>query len=123
MTRRRRAGRERVDVHENPAVLDADRIRRKLLGKRRRRAAVVRPIRVAVPRAGDAAVDDPALSEWPALVGADVGDGGDRAAVLEDGDPFTGAGSASTLARMRSAMTVIAATSTSGTITANSSPP
>ena len=52
---------------------------RKLLGERRRRAAVFEPILEAVPRAGHAAVDDAAFADRPVLMGAEIGQRADLA--------------------------------------------
>jgi hypothetical protein len=59
-----------------------------LLGKRRRRAAVLQPVLVAVPRAGHTAVDDTSLADLPILVGAKIRERPDLRAVAEDCDAF-----------------------------------
>ena len=61
----------RVDFDD--AAVDPHAIGRELLGERRRRAAVRQPVLIAVPGAGDAAVDDAAFADRAVLVGAEIG--------------------------------------------------
>src|SRR5262249_28854493 len=83
------AGRQRARVDFEDAVAQPHRIGREHLGERRRRAAVLEPVLKAVPRAGDAAVDDAALAERPVLMGAQIGERADQRAVAEHGDALT----------------------------------
>src|SRR5262249_33949901 len=55
--RRRRTRRQWARVHLDHAMRNAHAVGDELLGERRRRAAVLQPVLVAVPRAGHAAVD------------------------------------------------------------------
>src|SRR4051812_7390251 len=85
---RRRAGRQRRRVDLDDAARDTYPMGDELLGERRRRAAVRQPVLIAVPRAGDAAVDDAPLAERTVLMGAQICDGADLVAVPEDRDAF-----------------------------------
>ena len=67
-------GRGSTSTH---AALDPHAVGGELLGERRRRAAVREPVLIAVPRAGDAAVDDAALADRPVLVRAKIGERAD----------------------------------------------
>src|SRR5262249_54437959 len=80
------AGRQRARVDFEDAVAQAHRVGREQLGERRRRAAGFRPVLKAVPRAGDAAVDDAALAERTVLMGAQIGERADARAVAKHGD-------------------------------------
>src|SRR5262249_25102685 len=80
------AQRARVDLDH--AARNAHAVGNELLGERRRRAAVLQPVLVAVPWAGHAAVDDASLAERPILVGAKIGECPDLRAVAEDCDAF-----------------------------------
>src|SRR5215831_12060231 len=98
--RRRRTRRQRARVDLDHALRNAHAVG-ELLGERRRRAAVLQPVLVAMPRAGHAAVDDAPLADRPILVGAEIRECPDLRAVAEDCDAFAirrrdDAGSAST---------------------------
>src|SRR5262245_37088349 len=67
---RRRAGRQRPRIDLDHAIGDSHPIGGELLGERRRRATVIEMILVAMPRAGDAAVDDAALADRTVLMRA-----------------------------------------------------
>ena len=75
-------------MNPDAAVDDAGAVGFDLLRKRRRGGAGFGEVLIAVPGAGDAAVDDLALAERAVLMAAEVGDGGDLAVVAEDGDAF-----------------------------------
>src|SRR5689334_21385622 len=83
-----RSRRQRSWVQQDSALDNPQSVCRQLVGERRRRAAVGRTVLVAVPRAGNAAVNDPALADGAALVRADVADGRERLAVPKHGDTF-----------------------------------
>jgi len=61
---------------------------RDLFNKWRRRSAGIWTILVAVPRAGDAAVENFAFSKGAILMLANVGDSRDFSVVFENGDTF-----------------------------------
>src|ERR1041385_6149538 len=84
----RRAGRQRpwIDLHDS--TIEPDAVGREAFGERLRRAAIAEPVLVAVPRAGDAAVDDAAFAERSVLVGAEIGQRADLVAVAEHRDPL-----------------------------------
>src|ERR1700745_962384 len=86
--RRRRTGRQRARVDLDHAMPNAHAVGDELLGERRRRAAVLEPVLVAVPRAGHAAVDDASLADRPILVGAKIGERPDLRAVAKDRNAF-----------------------------------
>src|SRR5712691_12954262 len=81
-----RPGRQRARVDLDDAVAQAHAVGDEHLGERRRGAAVLEPVLIAVPRAGDAAVDDAAFAERAVLVGAQVGQRADARAVAKDRD-------------------------------------
>src|SRR4051812_15774002 len=83
---RRRAGRQRRRIDLDYAARHTDPMGDELLGERRRRAAVRQPVLIAVPRTGDAAVDDTAFAERTVLMSAQIGNGADLVAVAEDRD-------------------------------------
>src|SRR5262249_13882629 len=70
--RRRRTRRQWARVDLDHAMGNAHAVGDELLGERRRRAAVLQPVLVAVPRAGHAAVGDAPLPDRPILVGAKI---------------------------------------------------
>ena len=84
--RRLRARRQRVRIDLDQAVAQPHAVGREPLGEGRRRAAVLEPVLVAVPRAGDAAVDDAAFAERAVLVRAEVRQRADLVAVTEHRD-------------------------------------
>ena len=86
--RRRRTRRQWARVDLDHAMRNAHAVSGELLGERRRRAAVLQPVLVAVPRAGHAAVDDVPLPDRPILVGAKIGKRPDLRTVAEDGNAF-----------------------------------
>src|SRR5215470_549774 len=86
--RRRRTRRQWARVDLDHAMRNAHAVGDELLGERRRRAAVLQPVLVAVPRAGHAAVDDAPFADRPILVGAKIGECPDLRAVAEDCDAF-----------------------------------
>src|SRR5215831_14956287 len=86
--RRRRTRRQWARVDLDHAMRNAHAVGDKLLGERRRRAAVLQPVLVAVPRAGHTAVDDASLADRPILVGAKIGKRPDLRSVAEDGNAF-----------------------------------
>ena len=61
-----------------------------LFGKGRRRCSGLRPVLIAVPGTGHAAIDDSAFSERSILVLANVGDGRDLAIVAKDRHALAG---------------------------------
>src|SRR6266571_8884215 len=87
-----RPGRQRARVDLDDAVAQAHAIGDEHLGERRRGAAVLEPVLIAVPRAGDAAVDDAAFAERAVLVGAQVAHGSDALAVAKDRDALAPGG-------------------------------
>jgi hypothetical protein len=68
--------------------LSRTRVGRQPLGERRRRPAVGQPVLIAVPGAGDAAVDDAAFAQWAVLMRAGIAQRADLVAVAEHGDPL-----------------------------------
>src|SRR5262245_38309691 len=86
--RRRRTRRQWARVDLDHAMRNAHAVGDELLGERRRRAAVLQPVLVAVPRAGDTAVDDAPFADRPILVGAKIGERPDLRAVAEHRDAF-----------------------------------
>src|SRR6266516_595110 len=86
--RRRRTRRQWAWVDLDHAMRNAHAVGDELLGERRRRAAVLQPVLVAVPRAGHAAVDDAPLADRPILVGAKIGKRPDLRPVAEHRDAF-----------------------------------
>jgi hypothetical protein len=70
--RRWRARRQRTRVDLDQAARDAHAVSRKLLRERRRRAAILQSVLIAVPGTCDAPVDDAPLPDWPVLVGAEI---------------------------------------------------
>jgi hypothetical protein len=89
---RRFVERTGLGIDENSSRSDGDLVGGDALLEWRRTASILDAVLPAVPRAGDAAIDDSALSERTALVGANVCDGRDASVVLEDGDAFAAAG-------------------------------
>lgn len=83
-----RGSRLRRSAHLHGGALDAHFVPGELLGEGRRACASFGKILIAVPRAGDAAVDDCAFADGAALVRAHVGDGVELAFMLENGDAF-----------------------------------
>lgn len=79
-----RASRQGARIDQDPLALDSQPERRHPLGEGRRRGAVLRPVLIAVPRARDAAVDDPALAQRPVLMLADVRERRQPPLVAED---------------------------------------
>ena len=73
----------RAGLDQHPPLADLRLKGRDLLGERRRRGAGLRKVLIAVPGAGDAAVDDLAFAQRAVLVRAHVGDRGDPAIVLK----------------------------------------
>src|SRR4051794_30544461 len=71
-------------IDPNQAVDDSDPECLQLFRERRRRTAVLQPVLVAVPGAGDAAIDDPALTQGTVLMCAEIRYGGQTAGVAED---------------------------------------
>src|SRR5262249_4092124 len=86
--RRRRTRRQWTRVDLDQAMRNAHAVGNKLLSERRRGAAVLQPVLVAVPRAGHTAVDYAALADRPILVGAKIGECSDLRAIAEDCDAF-----------------------------------
>src|SRR5215831_4212838 len=86
--RRRSTGRQRARVNLDHAMSNAHAVGGELLGKRRRRAAVLQPVLVPVPRAGYAAVGDAPLADRPILVGTKIRERPDLRAIAEDCDAF-----------------------------------
>src|SRR5262249_5168945 len=86
--RRRRTRRQWARVDLDHAMRNAHPVGDELLGERWRRAAVLQPVLVAVPRASHAAVDDAPFADRPVLVGAKIGECPDLRAVAEDCDAF-----------------------------------
>src|SRR3954465_8589271 len=80
--RRPRRQRDRIDLDDAGAQPHA--MGRKLFCERRRRASVGEAVLVAVPGAGDEAVDDAALTERPVLVRAEIGQRTDLIAVAKN---------------------------------------
>src|SRR5262245_53337655 len=95
--RRRRTRRQWARVDLDHAMRNAHAVGDELLGERRRRAAVLQPVLVAVPRAGHAAVDDAPFADRPILVGAKIGERPDLRAVAEDRDALRRRDDAGTL--------------------------
>src|ERR1051325_2572001 len=90
--RSRRARRQRPWIDLDDPTIEPDAVGREAFGERRRRAAIAEPVLVAVPRAGDAAVDDAAFAERSVLVGAEIGQRADLVAVAEHCDPLAARG-------------------------------
>src|SRR5262249_28377556 len=90
--RRRRARWKRINIDEHSAILDAQRIRRQLFRKRRRRTTVFGAILISVPGACDAAVNDASLAKWSRLVCANIADGRELIAEAEDRDDLVAGG-------------------------------
>src|ERR1043166_8676932 len=88
---RRRTGRQRARIDLDHAARQAHAIGDELLRERRRRTAVLQSVLVAVPGAGHATVDDAALAERPVLVGAEIRERADLAAVAEHRNAFAAA--------------------------------
>src|SRR6266446_1369605 len=86
--RRRRTRRQRARVDFDHAMRNAHAVGDELFGERRRRAAVLQPVLVAVPGAGHAAVDDAPFADPPILVGAKIRERPDLRAIAEDCDAF-----------------------------------
>src|SRR5215467_3731272 len=80
--------RQRARVDFDHAMRNAHAVGDELFGERRRRAAVLQPVLVAVPGAGHAAVDDTPFADRPMLVGAKIRKRPDLRAVAEDCDAF-----------------------------------
>src|SRR3954447_9200832 len=83
-----RPRRQRVWIDLDHAVAQSNPIGCELFGEGRRRAAVLEPVLVAVPRAGDEPVDDTAFAKRPVLMRAQVGQRADLVAVAEYRDAF-----------------------------------
>src|ERR1043165_5906312 len=77
-----------LGANHHSAIFDADCVGRHLLSKRWRRAAILRPVLIPMPWAGDAPVDDPAFCERAALVSADVADGAECSLMAKERNPF-----------------------------------
>jgi hypothetical protein len=77
-------------MNEDAAILYAHIECRNFLDERRRRRTGFWQVLVAVPRTGDAPVENLAFTERTVLVLADVRDGADFAVVLENRDAFAG---------------------------------
>src|SRR5262249_49802883 len=86
--RRRCTRRQRARVDLDHAMRNAHAVGNELLGERRRRAAVLQPVLVAVPGTGHAAVDDAPFADRPILVGAKIRKRPDLRSVAEHGDAF-----------------------------------
>src|SRR5947207_11219493 len=71
----------RMDLHV--AITQAYPVGREFLGERWRSAAVLQPVFVSMPRAGDAAVDDAAFADRAILMRADIRQRADLVAVAE----------------------------------------
>ena len=93
--------RQRPRVHLDHTSIDPHTMRRELLGERRRGAAVLQSILEAVPGAGHEAVDDAAFADRAALVGAQIGERADLAAVAKYGDALAAAAGDDTGALVR----------------------
>src|SRR6516225_9321644 len=65
----RGSGRQGFQIDEDTAVLNTDAVGSDALVEGGRRLAILWPVFPTVPRAGDAAVDDLALTQWSSLVG------------------------------------------------------
>src|ERR1051326_6800554 len=78
----------RLRVYQHAAGLDFEVVRGDHVVEGRRRAARLGPVLVAMPRAGDAPVDNPPLAERAVLVAADVGDAAQLVPVAEYRDPL-----------------------------------
>src|SRR5262249_29569468 len=74
------------NLHPDPPVLHPHRVRRDFLHKRRRRAPILRPVLITVPRAGHATVNDPSFAKRPALIRTHIGDGRDLIMKAKHGD-------------------------------------
>src|SRR5262249_15420151 len=78
-------------MHVHLAPHDERAVRRGLLREWRRRRARIGQVLVTMPGTGDTSVDDFSFPERPVLVLTQIGDGGNLAAVPEDGDSLPGA--------------------------------
>src|SRR4051812_32487355 len=80
---RSRTGPQRVRIDLDHTLAQPDAIRGEFLGERRRGAAVLQAVLVAVPRASHQPVDDAAFAERSILVCADIGQRANPVTVAE----------------------------------------
>src|SRR5258708_7757809 len=84
--RNERAGQVRRWIDPDVTIDDKQPEGRQRLGVGRRCPPVVQPILVAMPWAGNATIDHPALTQWPVLMGAEIRYGRQLTRMPEDGD-------------------------------------